>query len=117
MTSRPDHNNTYPFKKKKNHSISVKNDIFYSPFFFFFFAKKTYLKFLYKKIFYFSYLQLDLKFVFKIYLWGQNCLMPFSPKLYSLLPRFPNLLGKCPSFETRLFQNRVKPYSDVFKDL
>ena len=25
--------------------------------------------------------------------------------------------GKCPSFENRVFQNRVKSYSDVFNDL
>ena len=47
---------------------------------------------------------------------GKNWLLPLSKKQSSILPHFPNLLGKCPSFETRFSQNRVKPYSDVFKE-
>ena len=92
VTSRADHNNTYPFYK--NHSIFVKNDIFYFPFFFFFFGcYKTYLKFLYKKnilffifttrseicfqnLFIVLHLKSDLKFSSKIYLF-------FIPKIRS----------------------------------
>ena len=40
----------------------------------------------------------------------------FRAKKGSIMPNFPNLLGKCSSFEIRFSQNRVKPYSDVFKE-
>ena len=53
---------------------------------------------------------------------GQNGLIPFSPKLYSLIPHSQTKKRKCPFFVIRFSQNRVKkkilePYSDVFKDL
>ena len=36
---------------------------------------------------------------------GKNWPLPFLKKQSSILPYLANLLGKCPSFETRFFQN------------
>ena len=61
---------------------------------------------------------------------GQNWHFPFSGKINSIPPSFPKLLRKCPTFENRLSQNRVKkikiikiknknlePYSGVLRSL
>ena len=37
-----------------------------------------------------SWKVISMKSLFYILFKGQNCLMPFSPKFYSLLPLFPN---------------------------
>ena len=42
--------------------------------------------------------------------------MPFLGKKIGIIPHFPNQLGKCASFKIRFSQNRVKPYSGVFKE-
>ena len=43
---------------------------------------------------------------------------PFGKKKKkkSIMPHFSNQLGKFPYFETQFSQNRVKPYSSVFKE-
>ena len=40
---------------------------------------------------------------------------PFEKIIQHFAP-LPKLIRKCPSFESRFSQNRVKPYSGVFKE-
>ena len=47
---------------------------------------------------------------------GKNWPLTFLKKTIQHFALFPKLIREMPPFETRFSQNRVKPYSDVFKE-